>query len=78
MYHSSRAYNDIYDGQKIGDKMDRQAFAKCIGNAMRGKHFAKEQRKVEFCITAKTCSGKAKDRATAITQCKQAHPDWKY
>ena len=58
--------------------MDRQAFGQCIGNAMRGKKFTKEERKKEFCITAKVCSGKAKDRSTAIQQCKQVHPDWKF
>lgn len=49
--------------------MDRASYNKCVGEGMRGKKLTKEERKKEFCITAKTCSGKASSRGQAAQMC---------
>lgn len=38
---------------------------------MKGKQLSKEERQLEFCVVAKTCSGKAKNREEAILICSQ-------
>jgi len=52
--------------------MDRVEYNACVGAGMKGKQLDKEQRKLEFCIVAKTCSGKAKSRDEAMAMCKES------
>jgi len=54
--------------------MDRQKYNSCIASGMKGKQFSKEERQLEFCIVAKTCSGKAKTREEAKAICSQPKP----
>lgn len=49
--------------------MKREEYNSCISVGLKGKKFDKEQRKLEFCIVSKTCSGKAKDREEAKYLC---------
>jgi len=49
----------------------RQEYNTCISKGLRGKTLGKEERQQEFCIVAKLCSGKAKDRAEAKMICSQ-------
>lgn len=51
----------------------RQEFNACISQGMSGKHFTKEQRKLEFCVTAKMCA-KHLDRAEAVRLCSLPKP----
>ena len=48
--------------------MDRTEYNKCIRPYITGSK-PKEQRKLDFCIGAKICSGRAKDRAEAERLC---------
>jgi hypothetical protein len=54
--------------------MDRQTYNSCIAKGLKDKKLNKEERKLEFCILAKTCSGKAKDREEAKIICSQPKP----
>ncbi len=54
--------------------MDRAQYSACIGQAMAGKQMTKEERQLEFCVAAKTCSGKASSREEAVGICKQPKP----
>ncbi len=49
--------------------MDRALYNSCIGGKLKGLHLSKEERKLEFCIVSKVCSGKAADRDAAIAAC---------
>jgi hypothetical protein len=49
----------------------RQEYNTCVARGMRGKKLSTEERRLEFCIVAKTCSGKAKDREEAKILCSQ-------
>jgi len=49
--------------------MERKKYNQCIADAMRGKKLGGPERKREFCITAKICSGKASSREQANEQC---------
>lgn len=51
--------------------MDRKEYNTCVGKGMSGKKLTKEERNLEFCIVAKTCSGKAKSRNEAMEICSQ-------
>jgi hypothetical protein len=51
--------------------MNRQEYNACISSGMKGKQLSKEERRLEFCIVAKTCSGKAKNREEAMLICSQ-------
>lgn len=54
--------------------MDRVRYNSCIGNGLRGKKMETAERRMEFCIISKTCSGKAKDREEAKLICSQPKP----
>ncbi len=56
--------------------MDRKSYNDCIGKNMKGKKLSKEQRKLEFCIVAKMCSGKVPSREEADRVCQESarHP----
>jgi len=54
--------------------MDRQKYNACISSGMKGKKLTKEERQLEFCVVAKTCSGKAKTREEALQICSQPKP----
>lgn len=43
-----------------------------MSKGLKNKQFTKEERKAEFCILAKTCSGKTKDRTEAQRMCAEA------
>lgn len=59
----------------MGDKL--QGYRQCMSGKMTGQKFkTREARWQEFCVQAKICSGKSKDRDGAIKLCKEAHPDW--
>ena len=49
--------------------MNREEYNACISKHLTGKKFTPEERKMEFCIVAKTCSGKVKSREEAMTIC---------
>jgi len=49
--------------------MKREEYNACVSRALKGQHFAPEERKREFCIAAKTCSGKASSREAANQMC---------
>ena len=49
--------------------MNRVAYNQCVADALTGKKFSKEERKLEFCMAAKTCSGKASSRSEASQMC---------
>jgi len=49
--------------------MDRKIYNECISRALKGQHFTPGERKREFCIAAKTCSGKAPSREAANQMC---------
>jgi len=49
--------------------MNRATYNQCVADALQGKKFSKEERKREFCIAAKTCSGKASSRGEANQLC---------
>lgn len=51
--------------------MDRIKYNECIASGLKGKQFSKEARRLEFCILAKTCSGKALNREQATLICKE-------
>lgn len=51
--------------------MDRAKYNSCVATGLRGKKLNAEQRRLEFCIVAKLCSGKAKDREEAKLVCSQ-------
>ena len=48
--------------------MDRQAYNECMRPYITGSKPA-EERKLDFCVGAKICSGKAKDREEAVAIC---------
>ena len=41
---------------------------------MTGKSFSKDERKIAFCVAAKTCAGKVKSREEAIRVCSAPKP----
>lgn len=49
--------------------MDRKTYNECVGQGLRGKKFAPGERKREFCVLSKTCSGKASSREQATEMC---------
>lgn len=49
----------------------RSEYNACVGDAMRGKTMTKEERKLEFCVVAKTCSGKVKTREEGLEICRR-------
>jgi len=49
--------------------MDRKEYNSCMSVKMKNKKLSKEERKQEFCMAAKECSGKAKTREEAMAQC---------
>ena len=49
--------------------MNRATYNQCVADALQGKKFTKEERKREFCIAAKSCSGKASSRSEADQMC---------
>lgn len=51
--------------------MKREEYNACVADGMRGKKLSREERNLEFCIVAKRCSGKAKDREEAKILCSQ-------
>lgn len=51
--------------------MKREEYNACIARGMSGKQLPKEERRLEFCIIAKVCSGKATDREAAKLICSQ-------
>lgn len=54
--------------------MDRKEYNTCIARGMKGQNFNKEERKLAFCILAKTCSGKAGSIEDAKKICLQPKP----
>jgi len=38
--------------------MDREQYNQCIADALKGKKFTPEERRTEFCVASKMCSGK--------------------
>jgi vacuolar-type H+-ATPase subunit I/STV1 len=55
----------------------REEFNTCMSPWIRGKDKSKEERKANFCIGAKICSGKAKTEAEAVALCNQPKvPKW--
>ncbi len=57
--------------------MNREEYNACISKSISGKKFSKEERKKEFCISAKTCSGKVNNREEAVSICsKPKMPKW--
>lgn len=50
---------------------DRKEYAQCVGAGLRGKKLSGPERREEFCILSKTCSGKAPDREHALAMCAQ-------
>ena len=54
-----------------------EAYRACMSSKMKGKEFkTREERWATFAISAKLCSGKAKDEKEAIEAVKKAHPEW--
>lgn len=49
--------------------MRREEYNACISKGLKGKTFGKEERKLEFCVVAKLCSSKIKDREEAERIC---------
>ena len=49
--------------------MNRIEYNACIADRLRGKKFSKEERGLEFCVTAKLCSGKVSSREEALQIC---------
>jgi len=49
--------------------VDRAKYNACIGQSLAGKKMTRAQRKLEFCISAKLCSGKVKSRPEAERIC---------
>ncbi len=52
--------------------MDRATYNKCVSEALSGKKFTPQERRREFCIAAKQCSGKASSRGEASQMCELA------
>lgn len=55
--------------------MNREEYNSCVAKGMTGKKFSGDERKLEFCVVAKTCSGKAKSRDDAVRLCKEPKPE---
>jgi len=56
-----------------------QVYRQCMSEKMTGQKFeTREDRWREFCVQAKICSSKAKDREEGIKLCKEVHPDWEW
>ena len=53
---------------------DREQFRSCMSDAMTGKTYTKEERKLAFCVSAKLCSGKSTSKEEAIEICKNRPP----
>lgn len=54
-----------------------EAYRACLSSKLKGKRFpTKEERFKHFAISAKLCSGKAKDEKEAIKAVKEKHPSW--
>lgn len=51
--------------------MNREEYRSCISPYITGSK-PKEQRRLDFCVGAKICSGKTKDREEAERLCKEA------
>ena len=51
--------------------MKREEYNACVSRGLKGKKFEPGQRKTEFCILAKLCSGKSKTREDAKLVCSQ-------
>lgn len=55
--------------------MNREEYNTCVAKGMTGKHLSGDERKLEFCVVAKTCSGKAKSREEAVRLCNEPKPE---
>jgi hypothetical protein len=51
--------------------MDKKQYTSCMASGLKGKQMDKNERKTEFCILSKTCSGKASSREQARVLCAQ-------
>ena len=56
--------------------MDRKAYNDCMRPYISGSGKPKEQRKSDFCVGAKICSGKAQSKEEALTLCANTVPKW--
>ncbi len=50
-------------------KLNREDYNACISTALKGKQLGKDERKLEFCVASKLCSGKAATREEATQVC---------
>ena len=54
-----------------------EAYRACMASKLKDKEFkTREERWANFCVSAKLCSGKAKDMKEAKKMCLEAHPEW--
>ena len=51
--------------------MNQTEYRACMSENMKGTQLSKEERKLEFCVTAKLCSKKAGNRDEAVGMCNQ-------
>ncbi len=54
--------------------MDKATYNACMAEGLQGKTLSKEERKLEFCVLSKTCSGKAATPAEAKKICLETPP----
>lgn len=52
--------------------MQVEDYRSCMSQGLKNKQLTKEERKSEFCILAKTCSGKAQTREEAQRMCAES------
>ena len=52
--------------------MKQEDYRNCIAKGLKGKTLKPEERKLEFCVVAKLCSHKSKDREEAELVCKES------
>lgn len=55
--------------------MNREEYNACVAKGMTGKKLTGDERKLEFCVVAKTCSGKAGSRDEAVRMCNEPKPE---
>lgn len=58
--------------------MEINDYRTCMSAKMKGnlKDLSKTERKIHFSVSAKICSGKAKDDKDARALVKEDHPEW--
>ena len=56
--------------------MDRAAYNACMSPYIKGKGKSKDERKRDFCVGAKVCSGKATTQEEALVLCAKSVPKW--